>query len=57
MIQWEILDQTINIVPAIPCNINRNTMDKARNSIYLPAHIYVNDAIMLSFNAKHMKMV
>jgi hypothetical protein len=33
MIQWEILDQIVDIVPAIPCNINRGIMDEAVNPI------------------------
>ena len=57
MIQWENLDQTIDIVPATPCSVNRVIMDKAGNPINLPAHIYVDDAIMLSLNTEHMKMV
>ena len=57
MIQWEIFDQTIDIVPAVLYNINRGIMDKAGNPIDLPARIYVDDAIMLSSNTKHMKMV
>jgi hypothetical protein len=57
MIQWDIFNQTIDIVPAVPCNINRGIMDAAGNPIDLPARIYVDDAIMLSSNAKHMKMV
>jgi hypothetical protein len=57
MIQWEILDQTINIVPAVPCIINRGIMHEAKNPVDLPAHVFVDDAIMLSSNAKHMKML
>jgi hypothetical protein len=57
MFQWEIFDQTIDIVPAVSCNINRGIMDKAGNPIDLPARTYVDDAIMLSLNAEHMKMV
>ena len=57
MIQWDIFDQTIDIVPALLCNINRGIMDEAGNPINLPARIYVANAIMLSSNAKHMKMV
>jgi hypothetical protein len=41
MNQLEILDQTIDIIP--PIN--------------LPSRIYIDDAIMLFSNAKHMKMV
>ncbi len=54
MIQWEIFDQTIDIVPALSCNINRGIMDEAGNPINLPARIYVDNAIMLSLNAEHM---
>jgi hypothetical protein len=57
MIKWEDLDRSANIIPAFPCNINRGIMDDVGNPIDLPACIYVNDAIMLSPNADHMKMV
>jgi hypothetical protein len=57
MIQWEIFDQTIDIVPAVPCNINRGITDEAGNPIDLPARIFVDDVIMHSSNAKHMKIV
>ncbi len=55
MIQWEIFDQTIDIVPAVSCNIIRGIMDEAGNPINLPARIYVDDAIMLSSNANTWK--
>ncbi len=57
MIQWEIFNQTIDIVPAVSCNINRGIMDEAGNPIDLPARVYVDNAIMLHLNAEHMKMV
>ncbi len=57
MIHWDIFDQPIDIVPVVHCNINRGIMDDAGNPIDLPACIYVDDAIMLSLNAKHMKRV
>ncbi len=57
MIKWDDLDPLTNIFPAFPCNINRGIMDDVGNPIDLPARIYVDDAIMLSPNADHMKMV
>jgi hypothetical protein len=57
MIQWEDLDQTIDIVPAASCKINRGIIDKAGIPISSPAHIYVDNAIMLALNVEHMKMV
>ena len=57
MIKWEDLDCSANINPAFPCNINRGIMDDVGNPVNLPAHIYVDDAIMLSPNADHIKMV
>ena len=57
MVQWDELDHSVNITPAIPCNINRGIMDEAGNPIDLPACIYVDDAIMLATSVHHMKMV
>jgi hypothetical protein len=57
MVKWEELDHSANIVPAFPCNINRGIMDNVGNPIDLPARKYVDDAIMLSPNADHMKWV
>ena len=56
MIQWENLDQTINIVPATSCKIIKGIIDEAGIPINLLAWIYVDDAVMLALNIKHMKM-
>jgi hypothetical protein len=42
---------------AFSCTINPGIMDDAGNRIDLPARIYVDDALMLAFDADHMKMV
>ena len=59
MITWDNLDSSANVFPAFPCNINKGIMDDVGNpiDIDLPARIYIVDAIMLSPNADHMKMV
>ena len=57
MIKWDDPDPLANISPAHLCNINRAIMDDGGNPTNLPACIYVDDAIMLSPNADHMKMV
>ncbi len=57
MVKWEDLDCSANITPAFPCDINRGIMDNVGNPINLPACIYVDDAIMLSPDANHMRMV
>ncbi len=57
MIKWDDPDPLANISPAHPCNINKGIMNESGNPIDLPARIYVDDAIMLSPNANHMKMV
>mgnify|MGYP006176991491 CR=1 FL=1 len=57
MVQWENLDRSVRITQAVPCDINRGIMDDFGNPTDLPARIYVDDAIMLSSNTGHLKMV
>ncbi len=57
MVQWDELDHSVDITPAISCNINRGIMDEVGNPINLLACIYVDDAIMLATSVHHMKMV
>ena len=57
MVKWEELDPLADITPAFPCNINKGIMDDLGNPTDLPARIYVDDAIMLSPDANHMRMV
>ena len=57
MIKWDDPYPLANITPARPCNINKGIMNESGIPIDLPARIYVDDAIMLSSNANHMKMV
>jgi hypothetical protein len=57
MLKWEEIDPSVKLTPAFSCTISRGIMDDAGNWIDLPAHIYIDDALMLAFNADHMKMV
>ena len=57
MVKWDDPYPLANIFPAHPCNINKGIMNESGNPIDLHACIYVDDAIMLSSNANHMKMV
>ncbi len=51
------LDQTIDIVRAVSCKINKGIIVEAGTPVNLPTCIYVDDAIMLAPYVKHMKMV
>jgi hypothetical protein len=57
MSKWEEIDPSDELTPAFSCTINRGIMDDAGNRIDFPAHIYVEDALMLALAADHMKMV
>ncbi len=41
----------------LSCTINRGIIDISRNQNDLPAHIYVDDALMLALDVDHMKIV
>jgi hypothetical protein len=57
MLKWEEVDPSAELTPAFSCTINRSIIDDTGNRIYLPARIYVNDALMLTLDVDHMKMV
>jgi hypothetical protein len=57
MLKCEEIDPSAKLTPAFSCAINCGIMDDARNWIDLPAHIYVDNALMLALDADHMKMV
>jgi hypothetical protein len=57
MLKWEEIDPSTELTPAFSCTINRGIIDDAGNWMDLPARIYVNNALMLSLNVDHMKMV
>ncbi len=57
MLKWEEIDPFTKLTPAFSCTINRGIMDDAGNWMDLSARIYVNDALMLTLNTDHMKMV
>ena len=57
MLKWEEIDPSAKLTPAFSCTINCGIMDDAGKRRDLPAHIYVNNALMLALDADHMKMV
>ena len=57
MIRWDDISLPINITQAFPCTINWGIIDDRGNRIDLPAWIYVDNAVMLAINIKHLKMV
>jgi hypothetical protein len=57
MLEWEEIDHSAELTPAFSCTINCGIMDDAGDRIDLPACIYVDDALMLTLNADHVKMV
>jgi hypothetical protein len=57
MLKWEEIDPSTELTPAFSCTINCGIIDDAGNWINLPAHIYVDDALMLALDVNHMKMV
>jgi hypothetical protein len=57
MLKWEEIDPSDELTPAFSCTINCGIMDDTGNWIDLPAHIYVDDALMLALATDHMKMV
>jgi hypothetical protein len=44
-------------VRAFSCAINQGIIDEAGKQINLPAHIYVDNALMLATSSEHMRMV
>jgi hypothetical protein len=57
MWKWEEIDPSTKLTPTFSCIINRGIMDDARNRIYLPARIYVDDALLLALDVAHMNMI
>ncbi len=57
MLKWEEIDPSAKLTPAFSCTSNRGIIDDSGNRIDLPAHIYVDDALMLALDVDHMKMV
>jgi hypothetical protein len=56
MLKWEKIDTSVKLTTAFFCTINQGIIDNARNQIDLPAHIYVDDALMLTLDVDNMKM-
>jgi hypothetical protein len=48
MISWAKHDPTAKITPAIPCSMNKGTLEAHGNRAKVPARIYVNDSCWLS---------
>jgi hypothetical protein len=57
VLKWEEIDLSTELTPAFSCTINPGIIDDAGSHIDLPAHIYVNNALMLALAIDHMKMV
>ncbi len=57
MISWDKHDPTAKIIPAVPCSMNKGTLEAHGNRAKLPARIYVNDALMLTLSRCHMEQV
>ena len=50
MISWAKYDPNAKINPALPCLMNKGTLDDQGNRAKLPARIYVDDALMLALS-------
>ncbi len=57
MISWDEHDLTAKIIPAVPCLMNKGTLETHGNRAKLPARIYVDDALMLALSRCHMELV
>ena len=57
MLKWEEIDHSTKKVHVFPCAINQGIIDGAGKQINLLAHIYVDDALMLSTSIEHLKLV
>jgi hypothetical protein len=57
MISWEEADLTALITQAIPCSMNKGTLDAQGNRAKLQARIYVDDAFVLALSKFHMMQV
>ena len=50
MISWAKHDPTVRITPAIPCLMNKGTLDDWGNRAKILARVYVDDALMLALS-------
>jgi hypothetical protein len=57
MISWEETDPTALITQAIPCSMNKGTLDAQGNREKLPARIYIDDTLVLALSKCHMMQV
>jgi hypothetical protein len=57
MISWEETNPTASITRAIPCSMNKGTLDAQGNRAKLPARIYIDGALMLALSKCHMLQV
>jgi hypothetical protein len=57
MISWVEHDPTAKIIPAVPCLMNKGTLEAHGNRAKLLARIYVDDALMLALSRCHMELV
>jgi hypothetical protein len=56
MLTWEDeVDPHHCITPAFPCTMNNGIIDEHGIKVPLPARIYVDDALTLATNCKHME--
>ncbi len=56
-ISWAEHDPAAKIIPAIPCSMNKGTLEAHGNRAKLPARIYIDDALMLALSRCHMELV
>ncbi len=57
IISWAKHDPTAKIISAVPCLMNKETLEAHGNRAKLPARIHVNDALMLALSRCHMELV
>jgi hypothetical protein len=57
MISWEETDPTALITEAVPCLMNKGTLDAQGNRAKLLARICINDALVLALSKCHMMQV
>jgi hypothetical protein len=57
MISWEETNPTALITQAVPCLMNKGTLDAQGNRAKLPARIYIDDALVLALSKCHMMQV
>jgi hypothetical protein len=57
MISWEETDPTALITQAVPCSMNKGTIDAQGNRAKLPARINIDDTLVLALSKCHMMQV